>query len=155
MLRTSHLGGHRFAPTALILPEGTLWGYLDAKTLTAIVDRTMPVEQAFDHYRGCTGLSSPEIQVADAGALLLHGWRWLDEPREGEVVSRSGDTSVVILRSTGRAYRAVVAIHRHVPSPKCGLPVAENSPMSAEYKLHAIGPLRVRVDRATADCAIV
>src|SRR5690606_16306501 len=27
--RTSHTGGHRFAPTALVLPEGTAWAYLD------------------------------------------------------------------------------------------------------------------------------
>ena len=33
--RTSHLGGHRFAPTALLLPEGTAWGSLD----DALLDR--------------------------------------------------------------------------------------------------------------------
>src|SRR5690606_19672644 len=34
--RTSHTGGHRFAPTALLLPEGTAWAYLDPERLTAI-----------------------------------------------------------------------------------------------------------------------
>jgi hypothetical protein len=31
--RTSHLGGHRFAPTALLLPEGTSWAFLTYDSL--------------------------------------------------------------------------------------------------------------------------
>lgn len=38
--RTSHLGGHRFAPTALVLPEGTLWAFADDDLLVRLIERS-------------------------------------------------------------------------------------------------------------------
>ncbi len=37
--RTSHAGGHRFAPTAVSLPEGVSWSHLDVELAEAIVRR--------------------------------------------------------------------------------------------------------------------
>jgi len=38
--RVSHTGGHRFAPTAMTLPDGRMWASLDIKALDGIVNRT-------------------------------------------------------------------------------------------------------------------
>jgi hypothetical protein len=79
----SHLGGHRFAPTALVLPTGYLYGRLDAAAAAAVRKAATAgeVETAL-----CRGRSTwtPEGQVAelavrtatglrDAGALTVAG----------------------------------------------------------------------------------
>ncbi len=40
--RTSHTGGHRFAPTAIALPSATLWAWSDAALLSQVVGRRRP-----------------------------------------------------------------------------------------------------------------
>ena len=57
--RTSHTGGHRFAPTAILLPEATVWAYLDEPTLRTIVSRKGDVAAVLGNYRGYSLLSSP------------------------------------------------------------------------------------------------
>jgi hypothetical protein len=125
--RTSHTGGHRFAPTALLLPEGTAWAYLDADTLTAISDRTLDPAIAAGLYRGCTGLDGIEVQAADGEALRRIGWAWLDHRRSGEVIERDGSRTQVTIagESPGgerRSIAATVEVTRIVPVPDCGKP---------------------------------
>lgn len=127
--RSSHLGGHRFAPTALLLPEGTSWAYLDADILAAIVHRELPVENAAPHYRGCIGLDGREVQAIDREGLLRHGWSWLDAQRRGEVIHRDDLAATVRLEyvladRTRGAYEATVAVERMLPVPVCGEPPA-------------------------------
>ena len=40
--RTSHTGGHRFAPTAIALPSASLWAWADAALLAQVVDGKVP-----------------------------------------------------------------------------------------------------------------
>lgn len=40
--RTSHLGGHRFAPTVLELPEGRYWGHLEIGAVEDLMKRSDP-----------------------------------------------------------------------------------------------------------------
>src|SRR5919106_341585 len=87
--RTSHTGGHRFAPTALLLPEGTMWAYLDLDRLVGISDRTLDIDEAVRLYRGCTGLDGPEVQAADREGLRAMGWSWLGHRRGGPARARS------------------------------------------------------------------
>lgn len=55
----SHLGGHRFAPTALVLPSGLVYGRLDVPTAEAIARRT-----PLDALRGRSFFPAP-MQVAE------------------------------------------------------------------------------------------
>jgi hypothetical protein len=140
--RTSHTGGHRFAPTALLLPEGTMWAYLDLDRLAGISDRTLDVEQAARLYRGCTGLDGPEVQAAEREALRSIGWSWLDHQRRGEVLEAAGGRSLVRLEAVapdGRrlAFEATVEVARILPVPDCGKP-PEQAPKSAA-ELHVSG----------------
>ena len=69
VMRCSHLGGHRFAATALVLPEGELVGRLrpcDAAPLLAAVKGRQIV--ALDKHRGRACWTRP-VQAA------LHQWR--------------------------------------------------------------------------------
>lgn len=69
--QTSHLGGHRFAPTLLALPHGISWGRLLADDLDPLLacvreDRLYDL----DRFRGRTAFSAP-AQAAEA-ALRRH-----------------------------------------------------------------------------------
>ncbi|WP_261566560.1 sucrase ferredoxin [Frankia gtarii] len=138
--RTSHTGGHRFAPTALILPEGTSWAYLDEESLTAIVARTAPLDEAARHYRGCFGLDGPELQVADREALLRHGWAWLDAPRSGSVVARDGDRIGVRIEAPGIAHEVELKIHWSAPVVRsCGTPLESAAKNESQWEVVAFG----------------
>jgi hypothetical protein len=133
--RTSHTGGHRFAPTALLLPEGTMWAYLDLDRLVGISDRVLDIDEAAGIYRGCTGLDGPEVQAAEREALRAVGWSWFDHRRRGEVIERDVAATRVRLHAESPdgqrlAFEATVEVARLVPVPDCGKPPSE-APKSA------------------------
>ncbi|MEA5154283.1 sucrase ferredoxin [Raineyella sp.] len=74
---TTHLGGHRFAPTATVLPFGVSYARLDERTvveaLRAADQRRIPVALADPgHYRGRSGLLRPQ-QAAEQAYRALTG----------------------------------------------------------------------------------
>ena len=48
----NHLGGHRFAPTATLLPAGTMHGHLTAETAVAVLTAAAPRRDGADGLRG-------------------------------------------------------------------------------------------------------
>ena len=65
---SSHLGGHRFAATCIVLPEGRMYGRLRPEHADAVVDAAAADKVWLPHYRGRLGLAEP-AQVAEACAL--------------------------------------------------------------------------------------
>ena len=51
---SNHLGGHRFAPTATLLPAGTMHGQLDVETAAAVLTAADRGETVLDNLRGRT-----------------------------------------------------------------------------------------------------
>lgn len=49
---SNHLGGHRFAPTATVLPAGTMHGHLDVESATAVFAAAGRGETVVDTLRG-------------------------------------------------------------------------------------------------------
>lgn len=138
--RTSHLGGHRFAPTALSMPDGRVWAFLDAGALAAIVDRTLHPIEARDHYRGHVGLE-PWAQVVEAVGLSELGWAAfdVDELRADVDVAADGETASVTVRWSGAGgtgeRTARVGIRRRYPVLQCGLPPESAKKDAPEYEL--------------------
>jgi len=68
----THLGGHRFAPTALLLPTGLVYGHLDAATALAA---WATAEQGHVQPTGLRGWSTlpPQGQVADSAVRAAAG----------------------------------------------------------------------------------
>ncbi len=60
--RTSHTGGHRFAPTALVLPSATLWAWADVDLLDRVVGAHGPLSEVVGRYRGCATLGPRPIR---------------------------------------------------------------------------------------------
>jgi hypothetical protein len=85
--RISHTGGHRFAPTAILLPSGTVWGHLDDEVLDAIVNRTVPFVEVIPHFRGSAVMPSRAAQVAEAAVAARVGWSLFDAPRQAAVLA--------------------------------------------------------------------
>jgi len=125
--RVSHTGGHRFAPTAVFLPDGTLWSWLDGDLVDTIVHRRGEPDAILDHYRGSSAIGEAPVQVAEREAFRREGWVWLDGHRTGSVVSRDGDRSEVridVSRPDGSSgvYTATVERAGTVPQAACGEP---------------------------------
>jgi hypothetical protein len=121
--RTSHLGGHRFAPTALLLPSGTVWAWLDHTVLGAIVERRVAPADVITHYRGSLAMGHPALQVAEAAAFAEVGWDWLDHERRGWSEPDGADRWRVGIDGTAGSWRAVVERTGTEPQPVCGRPL--------------------------------
>lgn len=140
--RTSHTGGHRFAPTGIVLPEGTMWAFLDRDLVPRIARREGPLDQTLARYRGCSGLGSPELQAVERAAFAAIGWEWFEWRRWGE--QHDGQVRLVGEAPDGRraTWTATVSI-RERPVPVCG------EPLSAAVK-HQREPVVTSIERSTA-----
>ncbi len=112
VITCTHLGGHRFAPTALLLPWGVLHGHLDPTTAEGLVDAAAAGWTPTGTLRG-SSTQEPPAQVAEAHARRVTGYRGLTplpvalagDPRGELLAARvslpGGDTiDVRLVRST-------------------------------------------------------
>ena len=136
--RTSHLGGHRFAPTALTLPDGRMWAHLDTDSVVGIARRTLDPASARTHYRGNTALD-PWAQVVEGAALAELGWAVAAATVLEAATDEALDHAGVALRWDGPAgagERAdAVSVARRYPVLQCGLPPEEATKDAIEYQL--------------------
>lgn len=134
--RTSHTGGHRFAPTVLILPEGTLWAFMDAPSVEAVLARDGNTRSLAPCYRGCTGLATPEAQVLERVALMDSGWQVFDSCRSSIV---EGDGSHVLECSWANGdtaqWRGHIQSHQVGPLPPCGGKVADGNTWTTSWSV--------------------
>jgi hypothetical protein len=73
VLTSTHLGGHRFAPTALLLPSGVLHGRLDLDSATEVLAAAGRDRTPTATLRGSSTLAEP-AQVAEARARRVSGY---------------------------------------------------------------------------------
>ena len=112
--RTSHTGGHRFAPTLIDFPDGHYWGRVEPAMLDLLVHRSGPVAQLREYYRGWSALSHLE-QVVEREAWQAEGWTWLDYHKISQIrtADQADGWAEVILSFNGPAglagsYEAIV-----------------------------------------------
>ena len=136
--RCSHTGGHRFAPTAITLPEGRAWAYVDADLLDGIVQRTADVHALAAHDRGTTGLGL-WAQVVERALFEQRGWAWLDVEVEARttVADDRQSAAVVLIWDGGRA-AASVEVVRELPVLVCGEPPEHATKSAPELRLRSL-----------------
>lgn len=86
--RTSHTGGHRFAPTLIDMPDGRYWAGVDAELARAILIRDSDVEALADRYRGWAALKTCAEQNAEKAVFARVGWDWLDAEKRVKTIDR-------------------------------------------------------------------
>ena len=84
--RTSHIGGHRFAPTLIDFPEGRYWGHLEPEALEKLVLRKGPVSELGRFYRGLAGLGGKFEQIAEREIFMREGWEWTRYLKSGKTL---------------------------------------------------------------------
>jgi hypothetical protein len=68
----THLGGHRFSGTLLVLPDGACYGMLDTDDAAEVVSGHLAGRVTASHLRGLTRYE-PEVQAAVAAVLREYG----------------------------------------------------------------------------------
>ncbi len=116
--RTSHTGGHRFAPTGISFPEGWFWSNLDVASLDAIVSRTGDPAELADHLRGNAAME-PRAQVLDRAGWLDEGWGWVQRSRWASVEAQADGGAAVEVVAGRRRRSATVGVGREVPTTAC------------------------------------
>ncbi|ONH33329.1 sucrase ferredoxin [Pseudofrankia asymbiotica] len=135
--RTSHLGGHRFASTFLVLPEGTAWAYGDEDLVETVLRRKGEFADVAGNYRGCCGLKGPQAQALELEVLRQVGWSLLDSPRTGSLNDSRAELSCVYDGETV-TWSADVRPGRSLPSPDCQSPPASATKSQTEWAVSAI-----------------
>uniref|UniRef100_UPI00248465B2 sucrase ferredoxin n=1 Tax=Pseudonocardia pini TaxID=2758030 RepID=UPI00248465B2 len=122
----SHLGGHRFAPTALVLPTGYLYGRLDVQSAVAAAKAAGAGEVETGHCRGRMAWPAAG-QVAELAVREHTGLRDADALTVAEIMA--GEVVV-----TGYGTRWVVRVEEQ-PGPErplsCGGSLERCAPLVA------------------------
>ncbi|MGW0878432.1 sucrase ferredoxin [Streptomyces sp. NPDC002671] len=120
----THLGGHRFAPTVLVLPYGYAYGRAEAHTIKEALHGVQEGRVVVEDCRGCSAWDRPG-QAAELAVRSAAG-----EYRAGvlSVVRTEGDAShrqVTVAHTDGRRWRVTVAqVMSLPPRPEsCGATV--------------------------------
>lgn len=86
--RTTHFGGHVFAPTLIDLPHGSYWAYIGRDEAQLLVEHAGDPAQLRGHYRGWAGLPAPFLQVLERELFVRYGWGWLRYAKAGRVLAQ-------------------------------------------------------------------
>lgn len=139
--RCSHTGGHRFAPTAITLPDGRSWAYVDVDLLEGVVRRTAPLASLAAHDRG-NGALGMWAQPVERALFERIGWSWLDHEITSLTTRVADDAQSAVVEvgwqaPDGSAGTAVgeVAVTRLVPVLVCGQPPEAATKSSPELAL--------------------
>ena len=125
VFRVSHLGGHRFAPNLVDMPEGRNWVRMGVDDLDALLFRTRPPAELRPLHRGWIGLDTPQEQTVEQEALMREGWEWTGRTRSGTVIEEGSDGGPAKVRiefgegDSAGAYDATVVQLEDAPRVEC------------------------------------
>ncbi len=120
--QTTHLGGHRFAPNVLTLPQGAIYGRVFAEDVPAFTTRIEHGELSTSHLRGRSAYP-PEAQVAETvlnGNLVsVEGGAVTFETADGlATVNVEPGTPYEVIASCGKTETEAVVPLRPVARPR-------------------------------------
>jgi hypothetical protein len=130
----SHLGGHRFAATIMLLATGDMFGWLDQESALEVMRRFDAGQLMLPHYRGRCGQPAPVQAALHAAAVRLGDFRRgtvqasrvrplpadVDGSRPREDAANADRWEVEVIHQArhdrGTVYRVVVAGSRRAPT---------------------------------------
>lgn len=93
--KSSHFGGHRFAPTAIDFPQGRYYGILDQNSFPSILNHSGDIECFNKIYRGWGILPNP-LQILEKELILRLGWDWFNYKVTGKILEKSLDNQTIL-----------------------------------------------------------
>ena len=125
LFKVSHLGGHRFSPTAMTMPDGRMWAGLDLETIFSIIEKKIEVEKVAKLCRGWIGAAKGPEQIAEIEIFKQTGWK-LDKQNR-EIITRASDNKWSIeIAVEDKKWLVCINKGREVPTITCrsegGLP---------------------------------
>lgn len=121
IFRVSHTGGHRFAPTAMTLPDGRMWAYLDAESASQIVDSRGDAAAVVGQCRGWWGAPTGPAQIGERAVFAQLGFAVDELERSVEVRDMDGRYAVAVTVGAD-VFEVGVQVGREVPTIACGAP---------------------------------
>jgi (2Fe-2S) ferredoxin len=112
----THIGGDRFAANLLVVPDGTVYGGLDAATAVDVVAAHLAGSVDLEHLRGFSA-HRPPVQAALAAVLRAHGPAAAGDVVPGEVVADGEQWRVEVLGHGGLPTRSTVTVRRTTQPP--------------------------------------
>ncbi|MEU1421912.1 sucrase ferredoxin [Kitasatospora sp. NPDC005751] len=103
----THLGGHRFSPTMLVLPYGFAYGRLTAESAKEVLAATASGHMVPEWSRGCSGWERPG-QAADHAVRLATGETEVDALSLSQRSAGAGRWLVTVRHRDGRAWEVDV-----------------------------------------------
>ncbi|MEU9076427.1 sucrase ferredoxin [Kitasatospora sp. NPDC048538] len=103
----THLGGHRFSPTMLVLPYGYAYGRLTAETAKEVLAATAAGHMVPEWSRGCSGWDRPG-QAAEHAVRLATGETRVDALTLVQRPDGDGRWLVAVMHGDGRAWEVDV-----------------------------------------------
>ena len=130
LFKVSHLGGHRFSPTAMTMPDGRMWANLDLVTLDSILKKQIEAEEVARFCRGWVGAMKGPEQIAEIEIFKQIGWDIDDQKRNtNSNTSNEGWSVEISLRD--EKWTVDITPGRQVPVITCraegGLPFTTES----------------------------
>lgn len=104
----SHLGGHRFAPTVLVLPYGYMYGQVEAHTVKEILHRAGEGHVVLDQCRGRTTWDRP-AQAAELAVRKITREYAADALHVVRTDGAAPRWTVTVVHADRRAWRVTVA----------------------------------------------
>ncbi len=103
----THLGGHRFAPTMLVLPYGYAYARLDAARAKGIVEAARDGRMVLEHCRGRSAFERP-VQAAELAVRALIGEDRAEALGAAPAEEAPSGWSVHVTHADGRVWHALV-----------------------------------------------
>ncbi|MEU6161416.1 sucrase ferredoxin [Streptomyces sp. NPDC047130] len=133
----THLGGHRFSPTLLVLPHGYAYGRVDAPAVKEILHRAREGQVATEHCRGRSAWPRPgqAAELAVRTTTRVTSADALDVTEVSPLPAGDGAAppswEVTVAHTDGRRWRVVVAqTPAGPPRPEsCGAPLGSPARM--------------------------
>lgn len=123
VFRVSHTGGHRFAPTAMTLPDGRMWAWLTLDDLHQVLDQSGDPAQLGRQCRGWWGASRGAAQAAERAVFQQIGWT--AEATDRQVTPTENENEFLVTAGEQQFLVSVTA-GREIPTIACradgGLP---------------------------------
>ncbi len=139
VFRVSHTGGHRFAPTALSMPDGRMWAFLSADDVDTILTHCGRPSAVAAKCRGWIGAKQGAAQTGERAAFADAEWHWDATPRSAvatvspNLAEGAPQQWDVVIDADGQTQALTVAIGREVPSISCMQPGGLPAKPGREY----------------------